>query len=191
MYTELTADLTKALKASICPKPVIDSNGIRRDQYLNSHQLMSSASVLRRCSEVLLSEARKLEVDQFVGLALGGCALAGSMSALSADTQHPISVAMFRDRPKDYGFQGFLSCSIPTHHRVCIVDDVISTGTSALRAIDHLRTFNVKVVGTMSVVRRGNDGIQKLRASGIPTVSLIDIYDILGAPETKLATTNC
>ena len=152
---------------------------------------MSSANVLRRCSEVLLSEARKLEVDQFVGLALGGCALAGAMSALSADTQHPISVAMFRDRPKDHGFQGYLSCSIPTHHRVCIVDDVISTGTSALRAIVHLRTINVKVVGTMSVVRRGNDGIQRLRGSGVPAVSLIDIYDVLGAPEAKLATADC
>lgn len=191
MYTELTADLTKALKASICPEPIIDSNGIRRDQYLNSHQLMSSAGVLRRCSEVLLSEARKLEADQFVGLALGGCALAGAMSALSADTQHPISVAMFRDRPKDYGFQGYLSCSIPTQSRVSIVDDVISTGTSALRAIDHLRTFDVRVVGTISVVRRGNDGTRRLRDSGIAAVSLIDIYDVLDAPEAKLATTDC
>ena len=171
--------LRQGVLSSLSKVPIFDTNGIERNQYLNSHMLLSEAEVLKLCADILSTPVKHMEVDGLVGLALGGCSLAGVMCALTASSKKPLFSAMYRDRAKSYGYQGMLSRPIEPGLRICVVDDVISTGTSAKNAIEYLRDKKIDVPGVVSVVRRGNEGVTALKEAGVSVETLIDIYDVI------------
>lgn len=62
-------------------------------------------------------------------------------------------------------------------HRVLVVDDVVTTGGSLMRAVDALRMQGSEVVGTAALVDRGG-GARAVQARGPGYVSALDFADI-------------
>jgi orotate phosphoribosyltransferase len=67
--------------------------------------------------------------------------------------------------------------------RVGIIEDVITTGGSALRAIEAVRSANGVVVGVLALVDREEGGREALEAAGVPVISLVAASQIIGALE--------
>lgn len=101
--------LLQAINESMSATPLRDSNGIMRPRYLNSHKLLASPAILRLCSEILHDFVQLTDATYLVGLAMGGCCLAGAISALSVETERPLPVAIIRDREKTHGYAGLLN----------------------------------------------------------------------------------
>jgi orotate phosphoribosyltransferase len=55
---------------------------------------------------------------------------------------------------------------------VVVLEDVITTGGSTLKAVDRLVLAGVKVVGVVALVDRLEGGAEAIRATGLPLVSI-------------------
>ena len=65
------------------------------------------------------------------------------------------------------------------HQRAVIVEDVCSTGGSAIQAIERAREFGLKVVGAVCLVDREMGGAQAIGATGCPFASVFTMGELL------------
>ncbi len=62
---------------------------------------------------------------------------------------------------------------------VVILEDVITTGGSTLKAVDKLRTVGASVVGVVALVDRLEGGAEAIRAAGLPLLSICSRRDFM------------
>ena len=62
---------------------------------------------------------------------------------------------------------------------VIVVEDVITTGGSALRAIEAVRAANGTVIGVLAVVDREEGGRAAIEAAGVPVIALATAAEVL------------
>ena len=63
--------------------------------------------------------------------------------------------------------------------RVVVIEDVITTGGSALRAIETLQSAGARILGVLAVVDREEGGREAIEATGIPVASIARVSEIL------------
>jgi orotate phosphoribosyltransferase len=61
-----------------------------------------------------------------------------------------------------------------------VIEDVITTGGSALRAVEAIRAARGVVVGVLALVDREEGGRESLESAGLPVVALARATDIVG-----------
>ena len=99
------------------------------------------------------------------GMADGATVIAGPMVVLSKlreDDDHPAVAGFFvRKEAKAHGMKRAIENPPPKGSRVVIVDDVVTTGGSLLRAVEAVREAGCEVVGAMALVDREVPGVQE------------------------------
>ncbi len=65
--------------------------------------------------------------------------------------------------------------------RVAVIEDVITTGSSALRAIEAVRAEGGTVAGVLALVDREEGGRQAIEAAGVPIISMVSASQIVRA----------
>jgi len=125
-----------------------------------------------------LDDARWL-VDSVGGLTLGADPIAYAISYASAHTASPIRAFTVRKEAKAHGTGKLVEGPFQDGDRVAIVEDVITTGASALRAVDAVRAAGGEVVGVLALVDREEGGREALEAKGLEVTSLVTAADIL------------
>jgi len=133
-----------------------------------------------------LREAR-WQVDAVGGLTLGADPIAYAISYASAQTATPIRAFTVRKEAKAHGTGKLIEGPFRSGDRVAVVEDVITTGGSAARAVDAIRDAGGDVAGVLALVDRGEGGRETLEEKGLRVISLVTAADILGA-EPSLAT---
>jgi len=133
-----------------------------------------------------LREAR-WQVDAVGGLTLGADPIAYAISYASAQTATPIRAFTVRKEAKAHGTGKLIEGPFRSGDRVAVVEDVITTGGSAARAVDAIRDAGGEVAGVLALVDRGEGGRETLEEKGLRVISLVTAADILGA-EPSLAT---
>jgi len=133
-----------------------------------------------------LREAR-WQVDAVGGLTLGADPIACAISYASAQTATPIRAFTVRKEAKAHGTGKLIEGPFRSGDRVAVVEDVITTGGSAARAVDAIRDAGGEVAGVLALVDRGEGGRETLEEKGLRVISLVTAADILGA-EPSLAT---
>lgn len=125
-----------------------------------------------------LRDARWL-VDAVGGLTLGADPIAYAISYASAHTASPIRAFTVRKEAKAHGTGKLIEGAFQEGDRVAIVEDVITTGGSALRAVEAVRAAGGEVVGVLALVDREEGGREALEAKGLEVTSLVTAADIL------------
>jgi len=133
-----------------------------------------------------LREAR-WQVDAVGGLTLGADPIAYAISYASAQTATPMRAFTVRKEAKAHGTGKLIEGPFRSGDRVAVVEDVITTGGSAARAVDAIRDAGGEVAGVLALVDRGEGGREALEEKGLRVISLVTAADILGA-EPSLAT---
>lgn len=121
------------------------------------------------------------EVDAVGGLTLGADPISYAISYASASSDQPLRAFTVRKQAKDHGTGKLVEGPLLKGDRVVIVEDVITTGDSALRAIEAVRNANAFVVSVLALIDREEGGRQTLEKAGIPVVSLVLASEILDA----------
>lgn len=85
------------------------------------------------------------EAEAVAGVATGAIA----QGALVADLLDK-PFAYVRSKPKDHGMENLIEGTLPEGARVVVVEDLISTGGSSLKAVDALRRAGFQVVGMVA-----------------------------------------
>ena len=96
------------------------------------------------------------EVDAVAGVATGAIA----QGALVADELN-LPFAYVRSKPKDHGLENLIEGELRPGMKVVVVEDLISTGGSSLKAVEAIRKNGCEVVGMVAAYTYGFDVAQK------------------------------
>jgi orotate phosphoribosyltransferase len=102
-----------------------------------------------------------------------------AVSVVSAYQNRPIPALIVRKEAKGHGTQAFIEGpSLPTGSPVVVLEDVVTTGKSAMQAVDRLRAVGYDVDRIIAVVDRLQGGAEFYQTQGIVFESLFTITDI-------------
>ena len=117
--------------------------------------------------------------DSVGGLTLGADPIAYAISYASAHTALPIRAFTVRKEAKRHGTGKLIEGPFTTGDRVVIVEDVITTGSSAARAVEAVRAAGGTILGVLALVDREEGGRESLERLALPIISLVTASDIL------------
>jgi orotate phosphoribosyltransferase len=121
-----------------------------------------------------------LAPDAVGGLTLGADPVAYAIAYASALAGAPIRAFTVRKEAKAHGTGRLIEGPFRAGDRVVVVEDVITTGGSALRAIDAVQAAGATVIGVLAVVDRDEGGREAIAAAaGVPILCLTRADDIM------------
>lgn len=117
--------------------------------------------------------------DAVGGLTLGADPIAYAICHASADTPDPVRSFTVRKEPKAHGTGRQVEGPVGSGDRVVIVEDVITTGGSAAKAIEAVRREGIHPVGVLALVDRQEGGREHLESLGVTVRSLATAEQIV------------
>lgn len=121
------------------------------------------------------------DVDAVAGVATGAIA----QGALVAD-QLNLPYVYVRSKPKDHGLENLIEGNLTPGQRVVVVEDLISTGGSSLKACEAIRNAGCEVVGMVAIFTYGFPiAAEAFRKADVNLITLSDYNAMI---ETALAT---
>ena len=118
-------------------------------------------------------------VDAVGGLTLGADPVAYAVSYASAIAGRPVRAFTVRKEAKAHGTGRLIEGPFRSGDRVAVVEDVITTGGSALRALAAVREAGGEVAGVLALVDREEGGREAIEAAGVPVLSLVRASEIV------------
>ena len=113
------------------------------------------------------------------GLTLGADPISYAISYASASTSQPLRAFTVRKEAKLHGTGKLIEGPFQEGDRVAIVEDVITTGGSALRAVDAVRAAGGVIAGVLALVDREEGGREAILSAGLPVISMVTASQIL------------
>lgn len=138
-------------------EPVKLSSGKLSNYYFNIKLVTGDAEGINLLAKVLYERIQKLgKIEAIGGLEAGSIPLATAVSQLSylENPDKPIQSFYVRKKPKEHGLRKRIEGIVGSH--VVVVDDVVTTGSSALEAVEYLQDQEeIEVNYLLTVVYRG------------------------------------
>jgi orotate phosphoribosyltransferase len=175
--------LTLLRERSYERRHVVLASGRESDFFIDCKQTVLTAEGHALVGELMLDALSDLPVCQAVaGVELGGCPLASAVSLVSHQRTRDLPALYVRKARKDHGttklVEGDKAMSPKTP--VALLEDVITTGGSSLRAVAALREAGAHVVGIVALVDREEGGAEAIAEAGLPLVALYRQRDFVG-----------
>lgn len=117
--------------------------------------------------------------DAVGGLTLGADPVAYAIAMASAGTDRPLRAFTVRKEPKGHGTGRQIEGPFRAGDRVVVIEDVITTGGSALKAVEVVRQAGAEVLGVLAVVDREEGGREAIEAAGCRVEALATAADIV------------
>lgn len=126
-------------------------------------------------------QAENLKIDAIGGMTLGADPISLAVGMASANT-HPdeaLQVFTVRKEPKGHGAGKQIEGNFKSGDTIVVVDDVITTGGSTLKAVDVIEREGGKVAFCLVLVDREEGGRQAIEDRGIPVIPLFSRKTLL------------
>jgi len=181
-----TADDRAQLRQDILDKAVVHgrvvlSSGKEADYYVDLRRVTLDGATAPLVGRVMLDLTADLDYDAVGGLTLGADPLVAGVMWWSHEMGKPMEGFLVRKSTKDHGMRGQVEGNLAGHKRVAILDDVITSGESALIAAEAAESYKAEVVRVLAVVDRGQGAPQIFSQRGYNFTPLFGIADLLPA----------
>jgi len=157
------------------------SSGVTSSYYIDVRKTSLHPQGLRWISKLFWEALAADEVTAVGGLTLGADPLVAGLLLHSAEAGRPLDGFLVRSAAKDHGTLGQVEGNLAGHKRVAILDDVITSGESALVAAAAAESYKAQVVRILAVVDRGQGAAQVFQQRGYPFTALFTVGDLLPA----------
>jgi orotate phosphoribosyltransferase len=163
-------------------KRVVLASGRESDFFIDCKQAVLTAEGHALCGEVMLDAVTALGPCVAVaGVELGGCPLASAVALTSFRRGAPLDAIYVRKDAKDHGSRRQLegNTRLAAGSRVALLEDVVTTGGSTLKAAAKLREAGYEVVGVVALVDRSEGGREAIETEGLKLAALFTREDFL------------
>ncbi len=162
-------------------KEVKLASGKTSTYYFNMKPTMLDAEGAHVIATLILAAIADLDADFIGGLEMGAVPLASAVAAVSHSGKKPVNAFFVRKQAKDHGTQqpdrGLAGRRNLAGKRVVVVEDVTTTGGSAIKAAEALRAEGAEVVGVVTVVDRQEGAGDAFAAAGLTLTPLLTLED--------------
>lgn len=147
-------------------KPFIWASGAESPIYCDNRVTLSYPDVRNDICEGFVAKIKELypNVEAIAGVATGGIA----HGILVAD-RLGLPFVYVRDKPKAHGRENTVEGFLEQKTKVVVIEDLISTGGSSLKAVESLRNYGVEVLGLLAIFtynfQKATDAFQQANCS--------------------------
>jgi orotate phosphoribosyltransferase len=157
------------------------SSGARSSYYINCKEVTLRAEGALTIGRLILDTLPE-NTDAVAGLTLGADPIVSAVSVVSALGDRPIPALIIRKAAKGHGTKAYIEGpSLAEAAEVVVLEDVVTTGKSALQAVERLQAAGYKVSQIVALVDRKQGGrelyeSQKLQFQALFTIEELQSY---------------
>lgn len=145
------------------------------NEYFDKYRFESNPRLLKEIA-IQMTSLVPQETEVLAGLEMGGIPIA---TALSIETGLPL--IMVRKKAKEYG-----TCKIAEgidfkEKKVCIIEDVVTTGGQILLSAKNLKSFGAKIKDVLCVIMRNEESKINLQKEGLELHPLFNMEELKNA----------
>lgn len=147
--------------------------------YVNCKKTAYDPEGINLIGAAVFAAVQKYAPDGVGGLTLGADPIAIAVAGESFRRGKPCRAFVIRKQVKGHGTKSPVEGEMDAGDRVVILEDVITTGDSALIAINGAREFGLVILAVVALVDRQEGGRERLEAEGFPVESIFTKDDVL------------
>jgi orotate phosphoribosyltransferase len=170
--------LAKSFQYSEEPTFKLVSGGVS-NFYFNCKPTMLDPEGKELIGRLIFSTIRDLQVAGIGGLELGSVPISSAVSLISQLEGQPIKEFIVRKEKKDHGIPAKVEGEWDAGEKVVVVDDVITTGGSTIKAIEAVQKLGLEVAKVVVLVDReemnGRQNIEKLCPQVEPLIKRTEV----------------
>ncbi len=161
------------------------ASGRKSHYYINCKKTTFMPEAMPLLGRLLFERIKAVEhrdgqrIDAVGGLTLGADPIAYATAYQSALEGAPIQAFSVRKEPKVHGAQKWVEGFEESGARVAIIEDVITTGASTLKAIDGALHAGFKIAAVLALVDRQEGGREELQKLGYKLEAIYTAEDLL------------
>ena len=165
---------------SFARREVTLASGKKSDHYFDLKPTMFDPEGATLLAELIAGRLEGIKADFVGGLEMGAVPLISPISILSLKNGRPIPGFFVRKTVKDHGTKKLIEGTGDLSGKsVVIVEDVTTTGQSAMQAVSALREAGAKIALVISIVDRQQGAVELYKEAGIAFQSLFTSGDFL------------
>ena len=156
------------------------ASGKMSNFYIDCRKVTHNAEGKYLIGNIIFDMIRDLPVDAIGGLTLGADPIAAAVSYTAFLNKKPVNAFVVRKEQKDHGLKKLVEGDVQAGSRVVIVDDVITTGGSTIKAITAARAEGLEVAQVIVLVDReegGKEEIEKYISAVKPLFTKTELLD--------------
>ncbi|MCU0538003.1 MAG: orotate phosphoribosyltransferase [Hydrococcus sp. Prado102] len=154
------------------------SSGQRSSYYINGKPVTLNAEGALAVGRLLFSSLPD-DTQAVAGLTLGADPIVSAVSIVSAYENRPIPALIIRKEAKEHGTQAYIEGPILAEGtKVVVLEDVVTTGKSAMLAVERLRGAGYECDRVIALVDREQGGAEFYQTQGLQFQSLFSIRDV-------------
>ncbi|MCC6949268.1 MAG: orotate phosphoribosyltransferase [Bradyrhizobiaceae bacterium] len=161
-------------------KKIVLASGRESNFYFDMKPTMFHPEGAALLARLIFDRLSKLDVDLVGGLEMGAVPLIATVSAFSHEAGRPIPGFFVRKAVKDHGTKKRIDgIDSVAGKKVVILEDVTTTGGSAIQAVEEVRAAGAEVVLVLSIVDRLEGAIESFEQAKVPFASLFTRRDFM------------
>jgi orotate phosphoribosyltransferase len=154
------------------------SSGQKSNFYLNGKQVTLRADGALCVGKLLFSLSPE-DTDAVAGLTLGADPIVTAVSVVSALEHRPLPALIIRKEAKGHGTKAYIEGpTLSEGAKVVVLEDVVTTGKSAMLAVERLRDAGYQVEEIISLVDREAGGAEFYQSQGLKFKSIFTVREI-------------
>lgn len=154
------------------------ASGSRSNYYIDVKFISLTSEGLAYFARVILDEIKDLNANLIGGMTLGADPIIGAVTALSHIVDRPIDGIIVRKEAKEHGRGKQIEGPMAEGAKVVIVEDVVTTGGSSIKAIEAVEKAGGKVVKVITLVDRLAGGRENFESRGYDFDPIFTIEDL-------------
>jgi orotate phosphoribosyltransferase len=160
------------------------TSGRKAQYYVDAKRAILRPDGFRVLGELVAAEAERFRATAVGGMTMGADPVACAALAAGA----PVKAFFVRKERKQHGLQRWIEGpELEPGERCLIVEDVVTTGGSTVKAVERVREEGLEIAGVVSVLDRLAGGAEAIRVAtnGAPYAPLTTIDDVYpGRPDS-------
>ncbi|MBE9199520.1 MULTISPECIES: orotate phosphoribosyltransferase [unclassified Nodularia (in: cyanobacteria)] len=154
------------------------SSGQSSSYYINGKQVTLHPQGALAIGRILLS-LLPTDTQAVAGLTLGADPIVSAVSVVSAYENRPIPALIIRKEAKGHGTRAYIEGpNLPEGAKVIVLEDVVTTGKSAMKAVERLREAGYTVDTVITLVDRLQGGAEFYQSVGLNFHAVYTIADL-------------
>jgi orotate phosphoribosyltransferase len=154
------------------------SSGQRSNYYINGKLVTLTAEGALAVGRLIFSMLPK-DTQAVAGLTLGADPVVTAVSLISACENKPIPALIVRKEAKGHGTQAYIEGPLlPQGAKAIVLEDVVTTGKSAMLAVERLRAAGYECDRVIALVDREQGGAAFYQSQGLDFQALFSIREL-------------
>ncbi|MCM8786274.1 MAG: orotate phosphoribosyltransferase [Candidatus Omnitrophica bacterium] len=167
------------LKKAVFLKEVVLSSGKKSNFYIDCRIVTLSPEGLYLVSKIIFEMIKNENIDAIGGLTLGADPIVSGVCLISYIEKNPINGFIVRNVKKEHGLEKIIEGNLKENWNVVIVDDVATTGSSILKAIEVVENYKCKVKKVICIVDREEGAKEEIEKKGYKLETIFKKSDLI------------